>query len=275
MFRTQALGAVILSIAVIGVSEAVGDTGLLTRAETNAEWTQGSFTGSIEWTNCAAVCSWTPVLTVQPALPSYSCRGDEALDSDPDTRMIWSGGKQTANGSVPFDLTAVPILQGVRGQRVCVSAIDVIHERDPVCVVQAPILGMDPNTCPFRDRIVGRVLTSRLLSLAAPPTATPTPESPPATTPIAPVATAVPSPKPAPVKLTQSRAKTSASAALKAKYGRKWQLRKRLSLTCSPQGTSFKCRAVWRYRGKRLAASVDVRVRAQDGKIITRVRSGN
>jgi hypothetical protein len=249
-------------------SAAVADTGAVTRAEANAAWTTGSFAGSVEWTGCAETCSWIPVATVQPTLPVYRCLGDEALDSDPNTRVVWNGGGRTSNGVAPFDVVDVPILAGVFGQRLCLSAIETVRLRDPVCVAQAPILGMDPNSCSFINRIVGRALVDRGITVAAPPPAqqvVPTPT--PAPTQAAPVAVATPAPPPA--KLTATRAKSAAVTALTSRYGRAWRQRSGSSVRCTRRSDAYRCSAHWRHGRKRYAAIVTVRV--ERGKIRTRV----
>lgn len=158
------VGIAILLLVVAATASA--SSGQITRAEANATWTQGSFSFTVTWTECVSTCDWLPVATVQPTLPSYSCQGDEALDSDPNTKVVWSGGGQSANGTVSADVDNVSILSGVQGQRVCLSVIDRRQIRDPVCVAQAPILGYDPNTCPFKTFIFGHVMHTRLMDLA-------------------------------------------------------------------------------------------------------------
>lgn len=254
-------------------SAAAADTGAITRAEANPTWTTGSFAGSIEWTSCSATCSWIPVATVQPTLPVYRCLGDEALDSDPNTRVVWSGGGRTSNGVVPFDVVDVPILAGVFGQRLCLSAIETVRLRDPVCVAQAPIIGMDPNSCLFIERIVGRALVDRGITVAIPPpAATPPPAQQvvptptPAPTQAAPVAVVTPAP---PAKLTATRARSAAVTALTSRYGRAWRQRSGSSVRCTRRSDAYRCAARWRHGRKRYAAIVTVRV--ERGKLRTRV----
>lgn len=162
----KTIGLVTALAALALAQAAAGYSGEITRADANDTWTRGSLAGSVNWTDCSgSFCSWLPVATVQPALPTYNCRGDEGIDSDPNTVPVWSGGTRTANGLASFDVTEVPIVAGVHGQRLCLTAIEKVRMRDPVCVAQAPILGMDPNDCPLIDRIVGRVITSRFLTV--------------------------------------------------------------------------------------------------------------
>jgi hypothetical protein len=179
------LSVLVLSTAIASASfgvmpsSAFASTAQITRAETNPTWTRGSIAFSATWDECTLPgCSWLPVATVQPALPSYSCRGNEALDSDPNTSQIWSGGNRTSNGTATADLMDVPILNGVQGQRLCVSVIRTERIRDPVCVAQAPIFGYDPNTCPYINQTTYRVLATALLTVTTPP-APPAPPAPP------------------------------------------------------------------------------------------------
>lgn len=179
------LGIVTALIGLLMAAPAAhGYSAQITRAEANSTWTRGSSAGSITWTDCGAACNWwLPYATVQPSLPSYSCRGDELFDSDPNTQQIWSGGQQTANATLSFDRTDVGILQGVVGQRVCLSVIQSPHILDPICVAQAPILDMDPNACPFVDPYESywwgyTVAASKLLSLAGSSPGTPSSPAP-------------------------------------------------------------------------------------------------
>jgi hypothetical protein len=121
--RTRlAVLALAVVVAVLVAPSAAAYSGAITRAHANDTWTRGSIAGYVDWTDCGSdPCSWLPIATVQPVLPAYGCRGDEALDSDPNTRNVWNGGGRTANGTATFDLADVPILSGVHGQRLCLS----------------------------------------------------------------------------------------------------------------------------------------------------------
>jgi hypothetical protein len=163
-------------LMVVGPATATASSGQISQATANESWTQGSFAFSATWTDCGSgPCNWLPVATVQPALPEYGCQGDEALDSDPNTKLVWSGGQRTSNDTASASLNNVPILSGVHGQRVCLSVIETRQIRDPVCVAQAPVFGDDPNTCPFVDRIFNHVLASRLLEVSQPADGSTTP----------------------------------------------------------------------------------------------------
>lgn len=176
MDRRGRLLAVLLGTALAALlvaSSAAASSAQFTRAYFNSDYSRGSFAFTETFTDCSGTCTWLPIATVQPSLPSYSCRGDEWDDSDPNTKVVWTGANQTGNSTVSADLTDVPILTGQSGQRICVSAVRQMQVRDPVCVAQAPILGMDPSTCPFVSRISGLAVGSAILTLA--PTAPPPP----------------------------------------------------------------------------------------------------
>jgi hypothetical protein len=140
-----------LGVALIGMlvpSAASASSGQITRATANPAWTLGSFAMSVTFTECPAMCGWRPLATVQPTLPSYNCTGAEAFDSDPNTVVVWSGAQQTANGTVGFDQSNVPILPNVVGQRLCVSAIRQTQV-DPLCDRNAREADQDPQeVCP-------------------------------------------------------------------------------------------------------------------------------
>jgi hypothetical protein len=190
--------------------------------------------------------------------PGYSCRGDEVLDSDPNTVVVWSVEGRTANGTVSFDLPDSPILTGVYGQRLCLGVLDTIKIRDPVCVAQAPILGFDPSTCPLVDRYQRHKLAAKVI-LPERPVAPPPGPPPPVIDPPAP-------------DLTKARAKAAAKTALGDRFGRVWRKRKRLSFACARKNdATFSCTARWTAAGVRRAAKVTVRLTG--GVVSTRVRT--
>lgn len=163
--KLRVCGAALFGLLVLAPS-AWGSGATITRATYNADYSRGSFAFTANFTDCSGSCTWLPIATVQPSLPSYSCRGDEWRDQDPNTRQVWSGGNQTGNGSVTADLTDVPILTGVPGQRLCVSAVRQRSVQDPVCIAQAPILGIDPSTCPYVNQITSHALGGAILTSA-------------------------------------------------------------------------------------------------------------
>lgn len=167
--RGKLLAALLLGTALAALlvaSSAAASSAQFTRAYFNSDYSRGSFAFTETFTDCSGTCTWLPIATVQPSLPSYSCRGDEWNDSDPNTKVVWTGANQTGNSTVSADLSDVPILTGQSGQRICVSGVRQMQVRDPVCVAQAPILGMDPSTCPFVSRISGLAVGSAILTLA-------------------------------------------------------------------------------------------------------------
>jgi hypothetical protein len=168
---------------------------------------------------------------VQPTLPAYHCLGDEVLDSDPNTYMVWSGGNHGANEIASFDISDVPILYGVQGQRLCLSVIETRRMRDPLCVVQAPILGIDPNDCPLVDKFFSHVVATTLLSLAPPPASTVLPTNDPG--------------EPAPA----IRPARVAKAALARRFGRRWRRGRAKRIGCRPTARGSACRVSWRYGG--------------------------
>jgi hypothetical protein len=242
-------------------------TGALTAAEADGAWTRAHIAGTVTEDGQfggygpdypATMVDWMPVVTVAPSLPQYACRGDEALDSDPNTRVVHSGPRQTAPGTLSFDLPDAAILGGVFGQRVCLSEIATVSAQQAVCIVQAPILGMDPHACPFENRIVQRSVVGRTITVAPPPTTQP-PASPPATTP-APAPTPAATTTTAPARLlARSEALSQARAALRRRYRtfRRGRARRITALTTGSPAR-LRCRATWKYRSRRYSATVTV-----------------
>ena len=115
------------------------------------------------------------MVTVAPSLPAYSCQGDEFFDSDPNTRVVYSGGARPGPGTAAFNLPDAFILSGVYGQRACLSAIVTVSAQQAVCIVQAPILGQDPHACPFVNILSTRSVAGKTITPAPAPAPTPTP----------------------------------------------------------------------------------------------------
>lgn len=240
-----------LVVAALGVvaPDAQATTGAITTATATADWTQGHIAGSITWTDCAAAsCPWTPIVTVQPSLPEYYCRGDESLDSDPNTRVVWSGGQQTTDTTVAFDVPEALILPGVFGQRACLSAIETVHHQDPLCVAQAPIFGMDPASCPVQAYTTTTQPIASALLAVPPPAPDPSPPIP------DPPATLPPS-----TALTAPFAKRTATTALGKRYGAKWKKGSHRSLSCHRLAAqTYECPVSFRYKRQRFAGRVVV-----------------
>jgi hypothetical protein len=124
----------------------------------------------------------------------------------------------------------VPILRGVYGQRLCLGVLQIVSIRDPVCVAQAPILGIDPNTCPFVERYVQHLLATELLS-----------EEPPGEGGAGGGAGGE--------ALTEGAAKDATKKALKTKFGKKFKNGKSKRLRCTEEdATKYDCRTKWTYR---------------------------
>jgi hypothetical protein len=164
MRRLAGLGVGLTLAFLLLSGSASASSGQITRANANLNWTLGSFAMSLSWTECGASdCYWRPVATVQPTLPSYACTGDEALDSDPNTELVWNGGAETTNTTASFDESDVDILQGVQGQRLCLSVIT--GARSQQCIQMMIEKGEDPNLCPLIDRTTHRVFASTFLTV--------------------------------------------------------------------------------------------------------------
>jgi hypothetical protein len=264
MLKMATLVAVMLSL---GGATAQASSGTITRAVATPDWTRGSFAGSFTWDGCVAdpqaPCDWTPIATVAPSAPGHACLGDEASDSDPNTQVVWSGARQTANGTAMVDQADVAILPGVRGQRLCFSVVYIPTYRDPSCVAQAP----DPTTCPYTTQPRGLHLAEALFT--TPATEGEAPYVPP------PIITTPPPPAPPPAAsaplLTKATASASARRALAKRYGRAYRRATRKRLTCGRTSrTVQRCTFSFRYR-KRYRGVVTVR--STPSGIKTSVRS--
>jgi hypothetical protein len=203
----------------------------------------------------ASLVEWRPVVTVAPSLPEYACDGTEPLDSDPNTKVVFWGATQATPGTVPFDVGDAAILSGVYGQRACLSEVATVNAQQAVCIVQAPILGMDPHACPFVNAIVTRAVAGKLLTQA--PTSNPAP--PPPSNPAAP-----PTPTPT-LKLGRLEAIKQARKAL----GRRFRSFRRghartITITDTINATRLRSRAKWTYRSYRYSATVTVSKLAVD-----------
>jgi hypothetical protein len=243
-----ALGAAILVISAPPATAA--PTGTLTTAETDSGWTKAHIAGSMTEDGVlsgygpdypAHLVEWRPVVTVAPSLPAYACDGTEPLDSDPNTTNAYWGPTQTTPGTFPFDIPNAAILNGVYGQRACLTEVATVSAQQAVCIVQAPILGMDPHACPFVQKIVSTVAAGKLITLAPPPT---TPDDP------------APTPT---LTLGRSEALAQARKALKRQL-RSFQRghARKILITKTINATRRRCRASWTYHGYRYRATVTV-----------------
>jgi hypothetical protein len=268
-----AIGAAILAVApALAVAEA---TGTLTTAEADSAWTKAHIAGSMTEDGHFAgygpdypayLVDWRPVVTVAPSLPVYACLGDEPLDSDPNTKVVYWGTTQTAPGTVPFDLPDAGILTGVYGQRVCLSEAATVSAQQFVCIVQAPILGMDPHACPIVNKLTMRSTAAKTITQAPAPQQTPTPTP-------SPTPTAGPTPTPTPtMTLGRSEGINQARKALNRRYGsyRRGHARQ---ITAARTGNPAqrRCRASWTYRSRDYRATVTV-TKLETRRYLVRIR---
>jgi hypothetical protein len=247
------LGAASLVAAVLAMAPAAATaapTGTLTTAETDSGWAKAHIAGSMTEDGVfsgygpgypAYLVEWRPVVTAAPSLPAYACDGTEPLDSDPNTTVVYWGPTQTGPGTVPFDIPSGAILNGVYGQRACLIEVATVSAQQAVCIVQAPILGMDPHACPFENKIVPSVTAGKLISLAPPP-ATPDDPTPTAT-----------------LALGRGEALAQARKALKRRLRtfRRGHARK-VTVTKTINATRRRCHATWTYRRYRYSATVTI-----------------
>jgi hypothetical protein len=257
-----ALAAAILGIA--PASAPAEPTGTLTTAEADGAWTKAHIAGSMTEDGKFAgygpdypayLVDWRPVVTVAPSLPAYACRGDEFFDSDPNTRVVYTGLTQTAPGTVSFDVPDAAILTGVHGQRACLSEVATVSAQQAVCIVQAPILGQDPHACPFVNNITTRFVAGKAITQAPAPQPTPVPTPTPTPTP-----SPTPTPEPTPsLKLTRGEAISEARKALRRRYRsfRRGRAR-RITVLTTANPARHRCRARWTYRSRRYQAIVIV-----------------
>jgi hypothetical protein len=201
-------------------------SGQITKAWANTNWTTGKIAGSVTWDQCSPgkLCDWSVSVTLQPATPDYTCRGDEGLDSDPNTQPFPIGAKkETTNGTVRFDNES-QIIQGLFGQRVCVTVI--ATERRPT-----PCLFPGPNGCPLYDFIRTEAIASRVMQVGSEPG------------------------KPKSI----AAARRIAIARTAAVYGIKWTRGTQKRVKCSATPALVRCTATWKYRGQRFQAVNAVR----------------
>lgn len=156
-----------LTLAIAGIAlpagTAVASSGVVTRAEASADWTQGQITGWAEWTGCEhwvsyggfpgegysppPYCGWIPYATVGPGSEAAECASnDRRLSSlGEDVTLAWSGEERTRyypdySETVEFDVSEVP-LDGGAEQLVCLSLIEIA----PTYVICIQIF---PSPCP-------------------------------------------------------------------------------------------------------------------------------
>jgi hypothetical protein len=144
----------VLAVGLLSAAPAVASTGSFTHATVTPDWSKASFGFTGEATACTALgsCEQSPVVVAMPSLPEYRCSitTQNALDSDPNTEVVWVGTKQTSNGPFSADLMDQSILHGVYGQRLCVGLIGSRYVKDVICEAQKKTLeefGSGPITC--------------------------------------------------------------------------------------------------------------------------------
>lgn len=261
--RYPTVVAALFAVALLlPVTANAAPAGQITRATAEPQWTTGHITGSVQCDGCfggpVQYARWLALVNVQPALPSYSCRGDDWEYSDPNIRIVWSSGTRTTNDAVAIDVPNALLLAGVAGQRACLLVIETIRRRNPVCVAQAPVLGLDPNVvCPLEDFITGRAVANRLFSVEQPPAPTP-PAAPPPAPAAPPPQVVAPSVGPAaPPAFTVTIAAARVRTALANRYGRAWKRGRARRVRCrAADAERFRCVVSWRYKRRRYRGHV-------------------
>ncbi len=135
---TLAMAAALVATT-LSTGTAMAASGEITRAESSADWTQGSIAGTASWGGCnvpigwwsSTICNWRPYVTVgtgtDPAECSSAARRWGSLGDG--ITLAWLG-KQSSGGSAEFDLTEVP-LSGEPGQLACLSLWEYMWEPYP------------------------------------------------------------------------------------------------------------------------------------------------
>lgn len=131
----------------------INGTGL-TKVERQLDGTV-TMAGSFEWAGCPLYCNWLPIVTMQPSLPSYSCKPNDLLASDSNIRHLWNpGGQRAVNGAVSLDFTGlIDPLPYMTDVRACLHIMT---------AVPAP-----PQSYPF-----GGVFVTRAMPVTPPPAPT-------------------------------------------------------------------------------------------------------
>lgn len=206
--------ALVLGLGVAAVaatpSFAIASTGGIANAFANPDWSRASFAVTVSGTPCGLyACSWFPVVTAQPSLPEYRCLGDEALDSDRNTEMVWKGAARTANANEAATVSNAPILRGVIGQRLCLSIIGSRSEISAVCEAQRKTIeeftGEPAAPCLPESRVFSERISDVLLQIESSPPPPPVQGAAP---------NPVPAPQPTPACLKARAAKSKADRRL-------------------------------------------------------------
>lgn len=141
-----------------GAAIASASSGVITRAEANSEWTQGSIAGSIAWTGCEhpspmppneppnpgseppghqpppptyVDCTWTPYATVGASSAEGCSNAERQLPHLGDQiSRVWSDVR-VGIGSASFDLPVIA-LDGSPFQLLCLSVLEMTHSAQAI-----------------------------------------------------------------------------------------------------------------------------------------------
>jgi hypothetical protein len=98
--------------------------GQFTRAEATADWSHGSFAGSVIWSDCTEFCvSYNVYVFDEPSVNSCDQNDWERAGSDPNVRQLWESGPRNVNETIPFEGSNVELIPGVYGQRLCLIGV--------------------------------------------------------------------------------------------------------------------------------------------------------
>ena len=117
----------------IASAGASANSAQLTKSQANPSWTRASLAGSITWDSCVAgrPCSWAAFATVYP-LKFDECGLPGQFNEF--VRTIPLGPVQSANGTVSFKMTNVPIVEGIYGQLLCLFVTTDPNSLPPDCL---------------------------------------------------------------------------------------------------------------------------------------------
>jgi hypothetical protein len=127
MATRRFLGA-ILAVGVVCLAAAgpagASSTGEIKRAEATADWSHGSFAGSVTWSDCNAGClNWHILIYAEPT-SGYTCEVTDYLEvGEPNVKQVWDSGEQKGNKTISFDVGETPLIPGVVGQQLCVLGL--------------------------------------------------------------------------------------------------------------------------------------------------------
>lgn len=199
--RLAAMAVTAMVAGAIPAATALGSSGEITKASTNAGGSQAEVAGSVTWSGCehpmplepprfpskpgepfqpigwvAPPCNWTPFATLGPGTVATDCAapGRQDLDSLGDgVTLIWRGAVRSGPGTDPFDVAGIP-LGGGANKLVCLSAV----ELGPVAmsVVCIQVVGHDCPAPGYQAAEFPHALAASLL--VSPPAVEPGPVPP-------------------------------------------------------------------------------------------------